>query len=255
MRYNPKIILVISCLILLSYVAISNASQLLKEDADKYRQQGLAAQDQGNLTKAIEYFQKSITLDSENPFVYNDLGVAYEAQGKMSEAEDMYLRSIALDPNFASPYFNLGLLYERKGDYQRAGYYFKKRIEMNLPSDYWSRQALEHLSGLSIMDPATRRLYLRTETNELIREIEASKPQKSKQESREAGYSQQGKAQYPGYRPSEAEIYLNRAKRLYKKKDYVKALRELNKAYFLDPTNQEITELLQKTQTHILLNH
>lgn len=241
MRYIPKITLIICSLILLNY-NIAGCGELLKDQAQKYRNEGLSAQQKGDLSKAIEYYQKAINLDPTAASIYNDLGVAYEIQAKFSEAEDMYLRSISIDPNFLAPYFNLGILYEKRQDLSKAAYYFKKRYELGLPDDPRTTESLVHLSQISEIDPLARSLYLQLEAVDLLRDINRL----------ESGQLKSGSSKESS---SLVNIYLEKAKKLYKKKDYLHALRELNKAYVLDPKNREVEDLLQRAQLGILLNH
>lgn len=241
MRYIPKITLIICSLILLNY-NIAGCGELLEEEAQKYRNEGLSAQQKGDLSKAIEYYQKAINLDPSAAPIYNDLGVVYEIQAKLGEAEDMYLRSISIEPNFLAPYFNLGILYEKRQDLPKAAYYFKKRYELGLPNDPRTKESLDHLSQISEIDPLGRSLYLQIEAAQLMRDIK--KPGAGQVEAKS---SQEDL--------SLVNIYLEKAKKLYKKKDYMHALKELNKAFVLDPRNPEVADLLQRAQLNILLNH
>ena len=113
-----------------------------------YRKKGLFAQRQGDLDKALSYFSKAREYDPSWPVIYNDLGIIYEAKFMLNEAEVMYLKALEYDVNFASVYTNLALLYEKKVDYPRAALYFKKRIKLGPPDDYWVQLAQSHLRKL-----------------------------------------------------------------------------------------------------------
>lgn len=67
-------------------------------------------QAQGQLDKAIEWYQKAMALDPANAGIQNDMGVALQLRGKRGEAETAYRRAVALDPFSSTAHLNLGLL-------------------------------------------------------------------------------------------------------------------------------------------------
>lgn len=118
-------------------------------EAPTYRERGYEAQQKGQLSLAVEYYQKAIAIDPFYATPHNDLAILYEKKEKLEEAEGEYLKAISIDPRFLDPYANLALLYERTGKKDKAIQYWKKRIDYGHPNDPWTRKAMERLSLLS----------------------------------------------------------------------------------------------------------
>jgi tetratricopeptide (TPR) repeat protein len=117
-----------------------NLTELQKE-ARAYRREGLQAQNIGDFTKALEWYQKAVQLDPTYAVTYNDLGVIYELTGDANLAEEYYLKANQINPKLLSPYSNLALLYENKHDLQKAGFFWKKRAALGAAADPWTQRA------------------------------------------------------------------------------------------------------------------
>jgi tetratricopeptide (TPR) repeat protein len=73
----------------------------------------------GNPDKAIEYYNKAISLDDKNSFTYVSLGNMYNQKGNPDKAIEYYNKAISLDDKDSFAYYNLGSLYSslnRKDD-------------------------------------------------------------------------------------------------------------------------------------------
>jgi tetratricopeptide (TPR) repeat protein len=110
------------------------AIKINPDAAGAYNNLGLAYKDQGNLTKAIQYYKKAIELDPDAAKAYNNLGIVYANQGNHTKAIEYYKKTIELDPDDAEAYYNLGLTYYLQGNYTKAIQYYKKAIELD-PDD------------------------------------------------------------------------------------------------------------------------
>ena len=124
---------------------------------------------QKNLSKAIEYFQKSIDLKKDYLASYIGLASAYEANQEIDKAVDVYktmvqggagnnseilfnfgrllynrgtkkdkadaeklwLEVVRLQPNYSNALYSLALLYENKNDKQKALEYYYKVKDLN----------------------------------------------------------------------------------------------------------------------------
>ncbi len=76
-----------------------------------YTNMGLAYYNMANYEKAIEMYQRSLTLDPTYSTTYFNLAYAYEAVQKWDDAIDAYLRAIQYLPNDPAAYYRLGKLY------------------------------------------------------------------------------------------------------------------------------------------------
>ncbi|MFH1857509.1 MAG: polysaccharide biosynthesis/export family protein [Candidatus Omnitrophota bacterium] len=121
---------------------------LVDLEAPAYRNRGYQAQQRGQWTVALKYYQKAVALDPYYATPYNDLGIVYEKQGEFGKAEGAYLKAISVDPRYLDAYANLALLYERTGKIEKAVDYWEKRVAYGHPNDPWTRKAMERLSLL-----------------------------------------------------------------------------------------------------------
>lgn len=122
------------------------ASQILKEEAINYQQQGRIAQEKNDWDSAISYYKKASYLDPYNPRIINDLGIAYEKKRAYQLAERSYKRAIELDKYFLPAYYNLGRLYEKLGDIPSALKYYKMRIKLSQDeNDPWAWKARQKI--------------------------------------------------------------------------------------------------------------
>ena len=123
----------------------------LQKQARAYRDEGLRAQEIGNLEQAVIWYQKAIELDPAYAVAYNDLGILYEAGGAMDRAEGSYLKAIKVDPTYMSPYTNLAIFYENKRDLDKAAFYWKKRADLGSPFDPWTQKARQRLNDINVV--------------------------------------------------------------------------------------------------------
>ncbi len=64
-------------------------------------------------------------------------GFRYQDQGNLDKALEEYEKALQLNPNYAKVYTNIGTIYLEKKDYDKAIQQFKKVIELN----YWDKKA------------------------------------------------------------------------------------------------------------------
>jgi len=80
--------------------------------------------------KALDTFQKAITLKPDDPAYFNNYGLALARSGKFAEAQENLNKAATLDPAGAGRYFyNLGALLVNAGQNDPASIAFKKAIE------------------------------------------------------------------------------------------------------------------------------
>jgi tetratricopeptide (TPR) repeat protein len=81
---------------------------------------GVAMIAKGDLTGAIDYFQKALELDDTNVAAHVNLGSALRDQGDLARAIACYQRALALDPNNAQAHTSLGNALNEKKEVARA---------------------------------------------------------------------------------------------------------------------------------------
>src|SRR4030042_3825544 len=116
----------ILCLIFSPLVLFSEES-IVKDEARAYREEGYRLQQMGDLSGALQYYQKAAQIDPHYAEVFNDLGVVYESMGDDTNALSMHKKVLEIAPDYTATYTNLAFLYERTGDIENATLYWKKR--------------------------------------------------------------------------------------------------------------------------------
>ena len=98
-----------------------NRPELFKEEAKKYAHQGLELEQQGKLQTAIEYYQKALELDTEQPiYVYYNLGKLLLDRNEYDLAEKTFDILILKFPNYPHGLEGLALVAQRKEDFRLA---------------------------------------------------------------------------------------------------------------------------------------
>lgn len=92
---------------------------------------GIAYKNQGQLTKAIDVYQKAIKLNYKTFAAYNNLANVYLEQNEFDLAKNSFLKAIELKPDYAEGYGNLGVYYQTKGNKTLAKRYYKKALVLN----------------------------------------------------------------------------------------------------------------------------
>ncbi|MCX5705320.1 MAG: tetratricopeptide repeat protein [Candidatus Omnitrophica bacterium] len=219
----------------------------MQKQARLYRAQGFEYQSLGDLQSATSLYQKAIQLDPGYAAAYNDLGVIYEAQGSIERAEQSYLRAVRIDPNFVSAYSNLALLYENKRDLNKAEMCWSKRAQLGDPNDLWTQKALQRLEDIRAVTSDRPLQVIRPVTcNRLLQDMRA---QEREQEivalaTNMAVYKDILKKDNKAL----AASYMRKAKLMEQKGDQATAEKLAIDAQQLDPTNEKITEYIDKLQ-------
>ncbi len=89
---------------------------------------------QGKIDKAIEYFDKSLSIDPKKQSTLTNLASAYSSKEKYDEAISLYNKTIksGVNPNsLALIYYNIGLIYELQGKHTEAKKMFEDSIKIN----------------------------------------------------------------------------------------------------------------------------
>ncbi|MBI3033890.1 glycosyltransferase [Candidatus Woesearchaeota archaeon] len=83
--------------------------------------------------KAIESFNKSLSINSKNTRVLNDLGAAYVQVGDYRRALDAFGKSLDVNPE-PSTFYSIGILQEKLGNYEAAILSYSEAARLNHPN-------------------------------------------------------------------------------------------------------------------------
>ena len=83
---------------------------------------------EGNPTEAIQYYEKTVSLDPDYADVYFPLGDLYYDQGDRESAARVYQRGIKLDPNLKPHFFDLGKTHFEANQFEAAIVPFDKYL-------------------------------------------------------------------------------------------------------------------------------
>jgi len=219
--------------------AVEDVSVLKHEEAEKYRQVGLEYQRMGDLNQALSFYQKAIVLYPDFAPVYNDLGVIYETMGLIGKAEENYLKSVKIDPDYPGVYTNLALLYESQRNFEKAAFYWDKRVQAGDPLDPWTQKAVKRLSDIR-MSLSGNPFYDEQENEvlSLMREVASAGNVNNDLSGKGEGNS--------------AQAHFKKAKMSLEKGDLATAIKEALDAQQLDEKNPEIEAFIEKAETMAL---
>lgn len=110
-----------------------------------YYNRGLAFENMGQFEKAIEDFDRAISLDPYFRDAFLNRGTAFENMGRFDSAIENLDTAIALSPSYEA-YFNRGITFEKTGQLARAIADFHDAIALN-PSRYEAYLAVGRLQG------------------------------------------------------------------------------------------------------------
>jgi len=92
--------------------------------------QGVFYQNQREMAKAVQAYQKVIELDPAYFEAYNNLGILYQEMGDFDRAAQAYQRSIEINPRYVKALNNLGILFYLKDRHEEALVSFQKAISL-----------------------------------------------------------------------------------------------------------------------------
>jgi pentatricopeptide repeat protein len=81
--------------------------------------------------KAIEQWERAISLSPEMMELHFMAGFSYYAVGRLDDAIAAWEEAVRLQPDFPQPHFQLGIAYEDMGDDQRAIEEYRTTLEIN----------------------------------------------------------------------------------------------------------------------------
>ena len=106
------------------------AIELKPDYAKAHQNLGANLLKKGLFDEAKKHLEKSLELEL-NPDAYNNLGIVHAKQGILVKAVELFNRAISLNPGFAAAYLNLGLTYDKMKQHSNAEKALKKAVELN----------------------------------------------------------------------------------------------------------------------------
>lgn len=110
---------------------------LIDYDPDLWNYLGVAYWRKKDFKKALEAYQKALSLDNDYPIVLNNLGSLYLSIFLKTKERETYQKSlqnfkksIKLDPNYASAYNGLGAAYSEVGNIEGAISCWEKAVKL-----------------------------------------------------------------------------------------------------------------------------
>jgi len=97
-----------------------NTLRYSPKNARLYLNLGNTYYEQHNLAKAIEQYEKAISVRKNYPAAYGNLGSIYIAKGDLVEGKKYLKKAIELKFNFPISHYNLGLVYYKTGEKEKA---------------------------------------------------------------------------------------------------------------------------------------
>lgn len=110
---------------------LQTATMIEPNRPEAYYLLGMAYQDQENIPKAIETYQKLLTISPGYKEAYYNQGYLQLVYVNDFEAAvELFTRAIELDPNYTDAYFNRGYSYELMGNLDGARHDYLKALEI-----------------------------------------------------------------------------------------------------------------------------
>lgn len=102
----------------------------LEPSAEAFNNLGNLFFEEGILSKAIDAFERALSISPENAMILNNFGNALAGKGKFDQALESYDNALSIDPNHADAYNNIGNVYKFQGKLDEAARCFRSAISI-----------------------------------------------------------------------------------------------------------------------------
>lgn len=96
-----------------------------------YTSLGACYQNKERYDLAIKAYEKALTLNPKSAKIYNTIGLIYDKLDKPETAVTAYRKAVALDPTYANSHYMLGQVYQNRGSTDKAVAEFTKHIRIH----------------------------------------------------------------------------------------------------------------------------
>ena len=90
---------------------IANTPPDNEKVASAFYNTGNDIRNEGNLSVAIQLFEKSLEYEDDNPSAYNNIASIYKMMKKYDLAESYYKKALEVNPDYRMAYLRLAMLY------------------------------------------------------------------------------------------------------------------------------------------------
>ena len=122
-----------------------------------YARKGKILHENGEFESAIQAYNKSMELESNNFLLYKSIAVSYSCMNKHDNALDAYKKAVSNDLNEsfnADTYFKIGQIYHERNNFKEAIAYFNKAIQTDPFNANFHFNKAESLKGLKRYEEA-----------------------------------------------------------------------------------------------------
>ena len=112
-----------------------------EKEAYLYYRKGLAAQNDGDYSEALEYYEESLKLEDnqvDRGETLKNMAIIYMSNGDEDLAVETYKKALIENPKQPSCLKNIGLIYEKRGRYaEQSGDYDQRDIWFDKAAEVW----------------------------------------------------------------------------------------------------------------------
>jgi len=98
---------------------------------EAYNNLGLLYQEIGDVDRALHAYQRAIEINPRYEKGLNNLGILFYLKDRYEEALESFQKAITAQPNNIESYLNLGILFKKQGQWNKAMESFQKAIAIN----------------------------------------------------------------------------------------------------------------------------
>lgn len=144
--------------------------KLVEQSAEYYYSLGQVEQNHENNEKAISYYQKAISIDSQYADAYINLGIIYYDKGEYDSEVTIFEKAVKINPDKYEYWYDLGTAYEDILEYDKAVEAYQNALRLKPDR----KDALHDFAILSMADGNCDR------ASKLISKLKESDPGQAK---------------------------------------------------------------------------
>jgi tetratricopeptide (TPR) repeat protein len=114
-----------------STTVFTHALKVTKDNYIAYANLGIVSEDQGKVDRAVDYYEKALTINSNLLDVNNNLANIFASRGQRDWAIQCYERAIKINPKHYKVHFNFGNALKDQGRHQEAIVEYEKALNLN----------------------------------------------------------------------------------------------------------------------------